>query len=335
MRTSIRTSRSRNGLSVSDRLMTRYVLGADVGGTNLRVAIVNSDGEVLHRERRPTPDGRDGNAIVESLASLAHSCIAATGNVNVDKIGIALPASGLNYPKGIVTRSPNLPGLNGLSFTEKIKELLSIDAYIENDATAATIGENWMGASRGYSNVIGITLGTGVGGGIILNGEVIRGPDGTAGEIGHVCVEPEGRACGCGSRGCLEQYSSATAVVTIAREFAEVETSSLDEVKELSAEKVYQAAIEGDAVGKRAFDVMGYYLGISLAGLINILNPEVIVLGGGLSGAWDAFIDKTVEQIEERAFREPALRVRLVRAELGDDAGTLGVARLAFASPKD
>jgi glucokinase len=306
--------------------MSRSVLGADVGGTNLRVALVNQNGEVLHRERCPTPAGTDGSEIVEALVSLARTCLAAAGDVPVEKIGVAVPASGMDYVRGVVTRSPNLPGLNGLPLAEMVRERSGLECTIENDATAATIGENWLGASRGFSNVIGITLGTGVGGGLILNGAVVRGPDGTAGEIGHVTVEPNGRPCACGSVGCLEQYSSATAVLRTAREAAAPNTY-------LSAEEVYEAAQNGDENALRTFDMMGYYLGLALSGVVNLLNPELIVLGGGLSGAWDAFIEPVREQIARRAFREPALRVKLVHAELGDDGGILGVSRLAFSSP--
>jgi glucokinase len=307
--------------------MARYVLGSDVGGTNLRVALVNSSGEILLRERCPTPKGTDGDAIVDALVSLARACWPA--DIEIEKIGVAVPASGMDYVGGIVTRSPNLPGLNGLRLAEKVNEHLGLDCRIENDATAATIGENWLGASRGFSNVLGITLGTGVGGGIIMNGSVLRGPDGTAGEIGHMSIVPNGRPCARGSHGCLEQYASATAVVRMAVENGVKGTARGD----LTAEQVHDAALCGDPSARKTFDTMGYYLGVALSGVVNLLNPEIIVLGGGLSGAWDTFIDPVREEIWKRAFREPALRVKLVRAGLGDDAGILGVARLAFASP--
>jgi glucokinase len=178
-----------------------------------------------------------------------------------------------------------------------------------------------------------VTLGTGVGGGIIINGVPLRGPDGTAGEVGHICVEPLGLPCGCGSFGCLEQYASATAVVRMAAEMAALQnTSTALSVPGLTSLDVYEAGKQGNALAIAVFARMGYYLGIVLAGLVDVLNPEMIVLGGGLSSAWDLFIDHTRDQIFRRAFREPAERVKLVRAELGDDAGSIGAAYLAFSS---
>jgi glucokinase len=215
-----------------------------------------------------------------------------------------------------------------------LEKALGIEVIVENDATAAAIGEHWLGASRGFENSICLTLGTGVGGGIILNTQPLRGPDGTAGEIGHICVDPNGHQCGCGSWGCVEQYASATAVVRIAKELSAGSGSTLDTSELVTAKDVYLAAKDGDKVAIETFQQMGQHLGLALAGLINALNPEAIVFAGGMSAAWDMFIDSTRDQIMKRAFREPALRVKLVRAELGDDAGIVGVASLALARVK-
>jgi glucokinase len=220
--------------------------------------------------------------------------------------------------------------LDGVFFQHDLHEALGIDVILENDATAAAIGEHWLGASREYENSICVTLGTGVGGGILFNGQALRGPDGTAGEIGHICVEPSGHPCGCGSWGCLEQYASATAVVRMAGEIAD-EGSTLDTSKPFTAKDVFETAKSGDKACVETFRSMGRHLGLALAGLINALNPEAIVFAGGMSAAWDMFIEETRGQIMKRAFREPGLRAKLVRAELGDDAGILGVASLALA----
>jgi glucokinase len=172
-----------------------------------------------------------------------------------------------------------------------------------------------------------------VGGGLIINGVPHRGPDGTAGEVGHICVEPFGKPCGCGSFGCLEQYASATAVVRMAKEMgAQQNGSPALTVSDLTSLDVYRAGVQGDAIAISVFETMGFYLGLALAGLVNVLNPDMIVLGGGLAAAWDLFSIPTRDQIDKRAFREPAERVKLVRAELGDDAGSIGAAYLAFSS---
>ncbi|HMS08846.1 MAG TPA: ROK family protein, partial [Pyrinomonadaceae bacterium] len=178
-----------------------------------------------------------------------------------------------------------------------------------------------------------VTLGTGVGGGIIIDGKPLRGIDGTAGEIGHICVEPFGHPCGCGSVGCLEQYSSATAVVRMARELlSEFPDSIVASGDDVSSLDIYNAAISGDPMANEVFCRFGFYLGVALGGLINVLNPEVIVIGGGASESWDVFIEPLNGEIRKRAFKRPADRVTIVKAKLGDDAGILGVAKLAFSS---
>lgn len=311
----------------------KSVLAVDLGGTNLRVAAVDASGTVLDGLREATPHDPDPLKIVHAIADLAKRCRLGLANGDrVASIGVAVPAT-MDIANGVVNRSPNLPMLNGLSLGPELESLTGLKVVLENDATSAAIGEHWLGASRDAQVSICVTLGTGVGGGLIINGEPHRGPDGTAGEIGHICVEPNGHLCGCGSWGCIEQYASATAVVRLAEEaLARNEVSSLATKNRLTAHDVYDAAMAGDGVASRVFQVMGSYLGLALAGLINTLNPETIVIAGGLSAAWDVFIDQVRDEIGKRAFHEPAARAKLVRAELGDDAGILGVARLALIS---
>ena len=313
--------------------MDEIALAVDLGGTNLRVAAVDAGGKILHAVRESTPHDPDPSKILQAIADLANQCRAglASGS-EINAVGVAVPAT-MDIGRGVVHRAPNLPMLDGLCLGSELQRVMGLNVVLENDATSAAIGEHWLGASRDASVSICVTLGTGVGGGLIINGEPHRGPDGTAGEIGHICVEPDGHPCGCGSWGCVEQYASATAVVRIAKELITTcKESSLAHKSALTAHDVYDAAIGGDYVAAQVFQAMGRYLGLSLAGLINTLNPETIVIAGGLSAAWDAFIDHVRDQIGKRAFHEPAARVKLVRAELGDDAGILGVARLALLS---
>jgi len=313
--------------------MDKMVLAADLGGTNLRMAVIGENGETRYRSRSSTPTSRRREDVVELLVSSARECIDAIRPLGaVSAFGIAAPAV-LDHEAGRILVAPNLPELNDFSLAPAISGVLGLDVFLENDANAAAIGENWMGASNGYSSSICVTLGTGVGGGVIIDGKPLRGIDGTAGEIGHICVEPFGHPCGCGSLGCLEQYSSATAVVRMARELqssfpdsratAGLDTTSLE---------VYNAAVSGDALAREVFRKFGFYLGVALGGLINVLNPEVIVIGGGASESWDLFIEPLTSEIRKRAFKRPADRVSIVKAKLGDDAGILGVARLAFSS---
>jgi glucokinase len=302
--------------------MKKIALALDLGGTNLRLAAVGEDGTVYSRSRAATPKQSSGAEIVDLIVRLADECRRGTpvGSV-VIAFGGAVPAT-IDGATGVLIKLPNLNVLEGVGLRDVLSQRLKLPVILENDATAAAIGENWLGASRDVSDSICITLGTGVGGGLILNGQPFRGKDGTAGEVGHICVEAQGEPCGCGGRGCLEQYASATAIVRMAKEAGLDVQSSLD---------VFVAATQGDAASVSVFERMGSYLGIGVASLINILNPEMIVIGGGVSAALELFIGALSKEVKNRAFREPAERAKIVRAELGDDGGVLGAAWSAFA----
>jgi len=193
---------------------------------------------------------------------------------------------------------------------------------LENDANAAAVGEMWLGAARGCSDVVSVTLGTGVGGGVILGGRLWRGSHGSAGEIGHTTVDPfSDLKCKCGNIGCLELFASATAIVRMARDLG---------MEVTSAEKVYEAGRGGDELALSVFNRFGMYLGIGLANLINLIDPQVIVITGGAVNGWELFASEMYRQVEERAFRATAQQVRIARSECGDNAGLLGAARLAF-----
>jgi glucokinase len=307
------------------------VLAMDLGGTNLRMASVNSSGEILYRIKRATPSDKGVSGIVQAITDLANECRqSSTSPKSVFAIAAAVPGT-VNVEKGIIRKSPNIPALDNFPLTKILETKLNLKCFLENDANAAAIGECWLGASKKLQSSIYITLGTGVGGGIIIDGKVLRGIDGTAAEIGHICVEPFGAPCGCGSRGCLEQYCSATAVVRLTGEIApEYPKSVLIKNKSLTAFDTYNAGKTGDALALEVFRRQGFYLGIGLAGLINVLNPEAIVIGGGAAAGWDLFVPEMVKQIRLRSYREPAERARIIRAEWGDDAGILGAARIAF-----
>lgn len=311
--------------------MDNIVLAVDLGGTNLRMAAVGAGGEIVARSKSATPRSDDPRDIVEAIIGAAKDCHdPGSPAYGVRAIGIAIPAMSIGEG-GVVNKAANLPSLDGYALGPAVAERLNIPAALENDANAAAIGENWIGASRGIENSICVTLGTGVGGGIILNGRTLRGPDWSAAEIGHICVEPLGPPCGCGSNGCVEQYSSATAIVRMAGEImGNYPASGLHSQFDLSASDVYEAGMAGDELAKEVFRRMGRYLGIALAGLINVLNPEVVVIGGGAAAGWDLFIGPLREEIAKRAYCEPAKRAKLVRALLGDDAGMIGAARVAF-----
>lgn len=310
--------------------MEKVILATDLGGTNLRIAAVNSGGRILSRVRYKTPRADNPQEIVEAIVKAAGECESNLQDCEVTAIAAAVPGT-INFKKGLIQKAPNLPELDGFELVSILEDKLGIRVVLENDANAAAIGESWMGASKGFDNSIMVTLGTGIGGGIIIDGNILRGIDGTAGEIGHINVVPEGHMCGCGSFGCVEQYASATAIVRIAEQiFAGNLLSNIDEKDDLTSEDIYEIAKNGSDLAQEVFRQQGYYLGIMLAGLINALNPEAIVIGGGAADGWDLFIEPLHEQIKIRCYRESAARAKIIQAKLGDDAGILGVAKLGF-----
>jgi len=308
------------------------VLAADLGGTNLRMAAIDRHGTILYRTKRETPRGESADEIVRAIVESAKECRQNCADFQIKVICVAVPGT-VDADAGVITTAPNLPALNNFSMAAALARELDVRALLENDANAAAVGENWLGASKDFKNSIMVTLGTGVGGGIIIDGKILRGADGMAGEIGHVCVEADGVPCRCGACGCVEQYSSASAIVRIAKELAAAyPESTLKNNGHLKAFEVFEAGKDGDALALEVFRQMGFYLGVALTSLLNVLNPEIVVIGGGASAGWELFMPQMRETINKRAYGGRAERVKIVSGKLGDDAGILGAARLAFDS---
>ena len=306
---------------------------ADLGGTHLRAATVDRSGRIHHRLKHPTPQAERPAEIVRALVDAARACESeyTSGSEKIAAVSVAVPGT-VDFEEGVVIKAPNVPCLDGFRLGAALESELEWPAIVENDANAAAIGEMWQGAGRGYQNIVCVTLGTGVGGGIILDGKLWRGVDGSAGEIGHIGVDPfAGVPCKCGSRGCLEVYASATAIVRMTREAQPGYPNSVLHMSEdLTSEKIYRAGLAGDELALEVFRRMGMYLGIGLASLVNLLNPEIILIGGGVASGWELFEKHMNQQVIERAFALPAKRVKITRAECGDDAGLLGAARLGL-----
>lgn len=308
--------------------MGRVVVGVDLGGTNLRTALLSQDGVVLDRHKEATNASEGWKQVVARLVAN----ISRHQETTIER-GMVLAAVGVGAPgviqldKGIVVKSPNFPDWNNLPLKQELEKALHIPVVIENDANAAALGEQWRGAGKDIGSMILLTLGTGVGGGIVLDKKIWHGADGMAGEIGHMTLLPDGRTCSCGSRGCLEMYASARGIV---KSYQEASLASVP--PEITSAQIYEAARSGDAVARKVMNDMGHMLGIGIANLINIFNPEMVVLGGGVKDAWDLFINATREEIMRRAFQVPAERTRIVPSMLGDDAGMVGAAAVALQS---
>jgi glucokinase len=306
----------------------RIVFAVDLGGTHLRVALVDDTGRILKQHKQDTPKGDSAEDIIDALVNVSERW--GCNGLPVVATSIMVPGA-VDCAKAVVVQAPNLPSLVNFPLKTELEQRLGWPVYLENDANAAVVGEMWQGAARGCRDVVSITLGTGVGGGVILDGKLWRGSHGSGGEIGHTTVDPfSGLKCKCGNTGCLELFASATAVVRMTREMLSTFPETTLKSDELTAEKVYDAGQQGDELALAVFKRFGMYLGIGLANLINLIDPQIIVITGGVINGWDLFADEMYRQVEERAFRTTAKQVKIAKAECGDNAGLLGAARLAF-----
>ncbi|MBI3583319.1 MAG: ROK family protein [Nitrospinae bacterium] len=311
--------------------MKDYVIGLDLGGTNIRAAAVNREGEILHRVKIPTevPLGRE--RVIANILKVIDTIKKEHKGLKLSAVGMGIPGV-IFFDKGIVARSPNFPDWIDFNLRERLNKYLNVPFYIDNDANLAAVGEGWLGAGKKFNSFCMLTLGTGVGGGIVLNKNIWRGEYGMAGELGHITIYPDGHPCNCGNRGCLEQYASATGIVRMAMEENPPSPPFTKGGKEggITADKIYQLAKNGDRYSLEIFQKMGRILGIGIADLVNILNIELFVLGGGVADSWNYFIDSAIDEIKKRTYRITGERVKVVKAELGDDAGIFGAAYMAM-----
>jgi glucokinase len=329
--------------------MTTFAIGVDLGGTNLRIAAIDDKGKTLDKITTSTKVARGRDQVIDEMCAAIQEIVAKlSGTGELAGIGIGVPGI-IEMQTGMLRQSPNLPGWENYPVRDEIERRLKTTVVLENDANSAALGEKWLGAGTEVDDMIMLTLGTGVGGGIVLNGKIWHGMTGMAGEPGHINVEPNGHPCNCGSRGCLEQIASATAVKRMAAEavasgkaphMAEAMKSS----PEFGAKLIYDLAMQGDAQALEIFRIVGNALGVVLADLVNIFNIPMYVIGGGVASAWSAFAPTMMETLRRNSFvyratapaenttaanAKGAARVSIITpALLGSDAGLIGAARL-------
>ena len=321
--------------TATDSQSSDLVFAADLGGTHLRVAAIDQTGKIHFRSKQQTPKADTPEVIVEAIVDAVNDCrnSDAMAGKTIAAVSIAVPGT-VSFSERRVITVPNLPCLENFDLGPVLQEALGCPALIENDANAAVVGEMWLGAAQGYQNAVCITLGTGVGGGIVIDGKLLRGVDGSAGEIGHTSVDPfSGVRCKCGNEGCLEVYASGTGIVRMVSESLSGQALwALQAEGVLTAERLFAAAKNGDKLALNTFRRMGSYLGVGIANLVNLLNPEIVVIGGGVANGWELFAEPMMRTVAERAFPAPAQRVKIKKAEQGDDAGLVGAAKLALAT---
>ncbi|HEX7243043.1 MAG TPA: ROK family protein [Longimicrobiaceae bacterium] len=315
----------------------RWVVGVDLGGTNIVVGLLPLEGgEVLGLRSMPTDSVRGAKFVVDRIVGMVEHAIqevlAEHGGTRDQVAGVGIGSPGpLDRGTGTVINTPNL-GWRNFPLRDLISNAVHLPATLDNDANCATYGEWWLGAGRGTRALVGFTLGTGIGGGIVLDGEIYHGCSDVAGEIGHMTIDSNGRKCKCGNYGCLEQYASGPAIALRAVEGIEAgaETVLVDMVggkmDDITAATVYEATVQGDPYATEVMKDTAKFLGAGIASIINILNPEMVVIAGGVTRAGDTLFDPLRAEVRRRAFKSAQECCRIVPAELPGTAGVVGAA---------
>ena len=314
----------------------RYILGVDIGGTNLVVGAVTEDGahiRGLRSEPTGVPDGPD--IVLERIVRMAGETIAATKAHDAEAaiLGVGIGSPGpLDRKRGLVIFTPNLRWTN-MPVRDRIGNALGLRAALDNDANCAMLGEHWVGAAMGASNAVCFTIGTGIGGGIIVNGKLLHGASDAAAEIGHITIDVNGRRCGCGNDGCLEAYASGPAIARRACEaieagaMSEISAMAGNDPSAITAQTVFEAAARGDALADELVRDTARYLGVGIANMLNIMNPEVVVVCGGVTQAGDHLFVPLRREVMRRAFKPAVEACRIVPGALPGTAGVVGAAR--------
>lgn len=315
--------------------MGKYVVGIDLGGTNIKAGIVEeTSGMVIVSESIKTNSDKGMEDTFERIALLVDKMLkdSEIDKSKVNGVGMGIPGPVINGE--IVTFFANFPWEKGLNIANILEKKLNLPVKLGNDANVITLGETWKGAAKGYRNVLGLTLGTGVGGGILIDGKILEGFRGAGAEVGHMKLVENGKLCGCGQQGCWEAYASATAIVkeTINRfdenKFNLVWKNIDGNIKLLEAKHVFDAAKEEDRFAVEIIDYTAKYLAMGIGNLLNVLNPEIIIVGGGVALAGDFLFDKVKKELKKYTLPVTLENIKIVQAKLGEDAGIVGAAAL-------
>ena len=317
--------------------MAKYCVGIDLGGTFIKAALLDAAPTVRARREVQTPVDGGAEAVIEAMAKVAEELLPAGGVARSDVLGVGVGSPGpLDLEAGVVIGMPNIPGFENVPLRKCLAERLSLPVALENDANAAALGEYRVGSGQGVGDMVLLTLGTGVGSGIVIAGQLVHGAHGMGAEIGHLIVEPGGEPCGCGQRGCLERYASATYLADYARRLIEQEgrPSSLREVLattgQITSKDVVEARRAGDALAAEVWDRAMRYLAVGCVSICRVLDPEMIVLGGGLAKAGEELLGPLRGHFERLHWKLSEPRTTLALAALGNDAGVIGAACVAW-----
>lgn len=314
--------------------MTKRI-GIDVGGTNVKIALIDGEGKIIYSNSVPTYAQMGYEYTVNNIKQAIRDLMKETNTdaKEIEGIGFDFPGQ-VDYKTGVVKLAPNIPGWVNVPIAQMIEEEFNIPTRIDNDVRCAALGELKFGAGKGCENFVCITVGTGIGSGLVINGQLVRGAANAAGEIGHIKLQMNGGPiCGCGDTGCLEAFASGPSIVAMAQEYLKGgKSTKFREMAgadgEITPYIVAKAAEAGDPVAKRIFEIVGTYIGMGLVSVINLLNPEKVIIGGGVAAAGDLLLDPIRKTIKERAMVVAGNSVEIVPAELGNSAGVIGASML-------
>jgi glucokinase len=317
-------------------MQDKWIVGVDLGGTTTKLAFINMDGEIIHKWEIDTDNSDEGINITINIARSIDQKLDELKKAKHELLGIGMGAPGpVNYRTGVILNTVNLGWKDSFPLRELLESQASLPVFIENDANCAALGEMWKGAGKGATDLVCVTLGTGIGGGVIINGEIVHGINGAGGEIGHITAIPIGGSqCNCGNKGCIETIASATGIVRLANEEL-LKDDAEGELKEIliqkgaiTAKDVMDCVRTGDPLAENIMENVSFYLGFVLAGIANTLNPEKIVLGGGVSRAGKVLLDPVIEKFNQFSFKAVRESTEISLATLGNDAGVIGAAWL-------
>jgi glucokinase len=313
-----------------------HYAGIDIGGSNIKYGLFDSTGKIIYRDQKPALVEKGALPLLHLTTNIAENLLlrAAEEEITVNWVGVGSPGT-IDNVAGIVKGTcPNIPGWVGTEISSHLRNRLNLPVYVDNDANAMALAELRFGAAQRFNTVICITVGTGIGGGIIINKNLWRGSAFSAGEIGHIVVKYDGKQCKCGNQGCLEAYCSSQAIIDRLKDklkngLTEIFEDVLSgDLRNLNIKKIFAAAKKGDEVAMQAIEETAVILGAGLSGVVNLLNPEAIIFGGGIIDGGAGFIEAAGAEIRRRAFPTASENLRILKAELGNDAGFIGAGLL-------
>lgn len=315
--------------------------GIDIGGTNIKYGLVDAKGKVLFREQRPTMADKGADPLMHLVANLSEGLLyhAAEEEYDVRWLGVGTPGAVEAKTGKVIGVSPNISGWKGMEIGQILKDRLNLPVLVDNDVNAMALAESKFGAAIGYKSVLCVAVGTGVGGGIILDGRLWRGATHSAGEIGHITINPNGPQCRCGAKGCVEAYCNSQAIIRRASEkLSNGLTPVFEEILEgpltgLTIKKLFAAARKGDSIAIDVISESAELLAIGIANAVNILNPEIVVIGGGVADGGAGFVEAVATEVRKKAVGPSGTDLRITKATLGNDAGFIGASILGEVRP--